>query len=82
MAVEIVVALIGAIGVVGAAGVTALSQVRLARRIGEPNGKGNVVEMLEHLLEGQERQDLLLEQHGKRLDSIETQLSDFPSSGG
>lgn len=74
MPVEIVVALIGATGVVGAAGVTALSQVRLARRIGKPNGKGNVVEMLEHLLEGQGRQDLLLEQHGKRLDSIEAQL--------
>ncbi len=43
------VEIVAQIGAVAVAGVTAVVAIRNGKRIGKPNGKGNVVEMVEQL---------------------------------
>lgn len=70
---EVAVAVVGAIATVAVALIA-----RMSSRLGAPNGKGNVVEMLEALLAGQTGQDARLAKletgqlmHAHRLQRIE-----------
>lgn len=79
------VEIVAQIGAVAVAGVTAVVAIRNGKRIGKPNGKGNVVEMGESLLREvsllrgafEERGDVvrhhtvMLEDHERRIGVLE-----------
>lgn len=83
---DVLIALIGAMGVIGVALVQTTRRAgRAAARtqdaIGTPNGEGNVVQMLERLLNGQTAQDTRLArlearhiESSERLQRIESRL--------
>lgn len=82
VAVEVQVAAVGAVGVATASALAAIpgvlakrSSARLEDKLGEPNGKGNVVQMLERLLSGQTGQDNRLARIESRQHDHETRLS-------
>lgn len=56
----VVVALIGSLGIVVAAIVTGVWTARTNRRIGKPNGNGNLIEMVTTVLEQQGEQGAAL----------------------
>lgn len=60
------------IGVAGPTAVALIGLVEMRRRVGKPNGAGNLVEMAERLLSGQARQDeriAALEENDHRIAS-------------
>lgn len=62
-------------GVIGPTVVALIGLVELRRRVGTPNGQGNLVEMMERLLVGQARQD-------ERLADLERQQNRTASHVG
>lgn len=79
MSEQILVAIIATVGVIGAAGFGFLGVVitNLKAAIGEPNGKGNVVQMMEALLSGQAGQDKRLASLEGRVSQIEVTVRDW-----
>lgn len=76
---QTLVATITALGVVGAGGMAVWLQrsVKATQQaIGDPNGHGNVVEMMERLLSGQTGQDARLASLESRVGSVETLAKD------
>jgi hypothetical protein len=58
---EVLVALVSGMALIGVALVQTMRRATTtANRIGEPNGEGNVVQMLERILHGQTGQDVRL----------------------
>ena len=75
----VTVQVIATVGAVAAAAVPIWLQVRKTRNaLGRPNGKGDVVTMLESSLENQRALRVLAEEHEKldvaRFDSLDTRL--------
>lgn len=66
----IAAAALGAFGLIGAAYITTSRTKRIEATLGQKNGQGNVIEMLEHLKEWTDR-------HQGRHDLLERQLDNI-----
>lgn len=67
----IVAALIGLFGTFAIAGCSLAGVIISTRRIGKPNGKGNVTQMLEEILKTVTEHTDTLAEHGDRLGVLE-----------